>query len=90
MTVGLLSNPVEVLTDGGSTGGLLVMAGGKLAAVLIHVRADETGEDEGTDGWYVEAGFGPCSILVTLPPQVFADEQAALNWVAHQIDEHLS
>ena len=88
MTSNLEAHPVEVLTDGGSSGGKLVLVEGKLAAVLIEVRPEETGDSGSPGGWYVEAGFGPCGILMTLPPRVFPDEAEAMEWIGRQIEEH--
>jgi hypothetical protein len=86
MTSNLETMPLDVLTDGGSAPGILVLADGKLAAVLVRVRPEETGEPEPhAGGWYVEAGFGPCGILMTLTPQVFADDREALDWVSQQL-----
>lgn len=87
MTTELEARPLKILTDGGSSEGKLVLAGGMLAAVLIYVGAGETGEQDLEGGWYVEAGFGPCGILMTLPPQVFAEETEALEWIRHQLGE---
>jgi hypothetical protein len=86
MSARLESHPVEVLTDGGSSGGRLVLAEGKLVAVLVRVEGGETGEPGSAGGWYVEAGFGPCGILMTLPPQVFPEEAEAMAWIGQQLE----
>lgn len=84
----LETRALSVLTDGGSRDGLLVLAEGKLAAVLIQIGADETGVPGSQGGWYLEAGFGPCGILMTLPPDVFSQEREALDWVEKRVREH--
>ena len=38
------TSPVDVLVDGGSSSGRLVMAGGKLVAVIVRVTAAEVGD----------------------------------------------
>jgi len=81
----LETQSVEVLTDGGSKTGVLVLSGGKLAAVLIPVTANEAGRPDSTGGWYMEAGFGPCASLVTLQPDVFAQQRQALEWIRRRL-----
>ena len=80
------SNRVEVLVDGGSSDGRLVTAGGKLAAVLVKVTAAEVSDTAIEGGWFLEAGFGPCGILKTQPPDIFRSEDEALLWVERQLD----
>jgi hypothetical protein len=75
-----------VLADGGTRDGLLVLNDGTLAAVVVRVLAEESGD--GNEGWYLEAGFGPCSILMTLPPQVFRTREQAIDWISRQLEEH--
>ena len=81
--------PIEVLTDGGASDGHLAMVNGKLIAVFIHVLPSETGHN-GTspEGWYREAGFGPCSDLVTgKPPPTFNSLEEAASWIEKRIYE---
>jgi len=86
MTAPLLeTRTLEVLTDGGSRHGVLVLSEGKLAAVLIRVEGEETGQPGSAGGWYLEAGFGPCGNLVTLQPDVFADQSQALDWICGRL-----
>lgn len=84
MTI-LETRSVEVLTDGGSKIGVLVLSEGKLAAVLIPVTGKESGRSDSEGGWYLEAGFGPCGGLVTLQPDVFAQQAQALDWIRKQL-----
>lgn len=75
---------LDVLNDGGKREGYLVLANGALAAVLIAVTEEDTG---GGAGWYVEAGFGPCSALRVLDPPVFPDLADVADWVHRQIEQ---
>lgn len=77
---------VEVLVDGGSRPGRIVTADGKLAAILVHVSAADQGRPSARAGWYLEAGFGRCSALLTRSPEPFASERDALLWVSAQVD----
>lgn len=78
------TSTVEVLVDGGSSDGRLVMAGGKLAAVLVRVSAAEVSDTATEGGWFLEAGFGPCGALKVSAPGVFRHEADALRWVEAQ------
>ena len=78
---------VDVLVDGGSSDGRLVMAGGKLAAVLVRVSAAEISDTATEGGWFLEAGFGPCGALKVPVPEVFSSEREALLWVETQTRE---
>ncbi len=82
------SNRVAVLVDGGSSDGRLVMAGGKLAAVLVRVTAAEVSDTATEGGWFLEAGFGPCGLLRTPAPEIFRSEGDALLWVERQLGQH--
>ena len=74
--------PIPVMTDGVIAEGHLVLADGSLIAVFTPVSLDDL-EDGGhhAHGWFLEAGFGPCSSLKTIKPEVFADLEQALEWV---------
>jgi hypothetical protein len=84
MTDTIASEQIEVLVDGGSSEGRLVSLRHKLVAVLVRVSAAEAGTGGG-GGWFLEAGFGPCSILKTQAPDVFRSEDEALLWIEHQL-----
>jgi DNA-binding NtrC family response regulator len=57
---------------------------GKLIGVLIPVTAEEHGEG-GTGGWYLEAGFGPCSSIAGPTPAVFTDLNEAEHWFSAKL-----
>ena len=78
----ILLKPMPVMTDGVVAEGQLVLADGSLVAVFTPVSPEdlEDGEDH-ADGWFLEAGFGPCSSLKTIKPDVFADLEEAIEWV---------
>ena len=78
---------VSVMTDGGGHEGHLVLAAGHLVAVLSRVTAEETlGEREQIEGWFLEAGFGPCGPLMSVTPPVFTDLEEALAWVRTKLE----
>jgi hypothetical protein len=78
----ILFQRIDVLTDGGALEGRLALAQGQLVAVLVHVTAEETAAG---DGWYREAGFGPCSDLVVENPPVFESLEKAAAWIDERI-----
>ncbi|WP_299637681.1 hypothetical protein [Devosia sp.] len=77
---------MEVLVDGGSRQGLLVLEDGKLAAVFVLIDAAETGKPTVSGGWYLEAGFGPCGQLISAQPDVFPVEDDALRWTEQRLN----
>ena len=78
---------ISVMTDGGGHEGHLVLAAGHLVAVLSRVTAEETlGEREQIEGWFLEAGFGPCGPLMSVTPPVFTDLEEALAWVRTRLE----
>ena len=82
---------ISVMADGGGHEGHLVLAAGHLVAVLSRVTAEETlGEWEQIEGWFLEAGFGPCSILMTTSPAVFRTLEEAIVWVQERLEAELS
>jgi hypothetical protein len=84
-------HPVSIMTDGGSSEGRLVFAGGDLVAVLARVTASETaGDERHAGGWFLEAGFGPCGDLMTVAPPVFATLDEALRWIRGRLRARLS
>jgi hypothetical protein len=79
--------PISVMADGGAHEGLLVLAANQLVAVLSRVTAEETlGEREQVEGWFLEAGFGPCGPLMSVTPPVFADVEEAIAWVRARLN----
>lgn len=83
--------PIPVLCDGGSHEGRLVLFGEDLVAVLVWVTDRETrGGEPHAEGWFLEAGFGPCGSLMTITPPVFPNLDDALEWVRERLDARLS
>jgi hypothetical protein len=82
---------MPVMADGGRHEGQLVLADGQLVAVFTCVTPEETaGGQEQAGGWFLEAGFGPCSSLISAPPPVLADLEAAVSWVRTRLDSGLT
>jgi hypothetical protein len=82
----IILQTVSVRTDGGSHEGRLVFSDNDLVAVFASVTAEENaGSQTGKGGWFLEAGFGPCSILMTTPPAVFQTIEEAISWVQEQL-----
>ena len=50
--------PIPVMTGSQDHEGLLVLAGGQLAAVLVHLSDEMHAEERGR--WFLETGFGRC------------------------------
>ncbi|HEV2566211.1 MAG TPA: hypothetical protein VGU19_14125 [Microvirga sp.] len=85
----LLAMPV--MADGGRHEGRLVLANGQLVAVFTLVTPEETvGGQERAGGWFLEAGFGPCSALISAGPPVLATLDEAVNWVRARLDNGLA
>ena len=84
--------PMSVMVDGGSHEGRLILADGSLVAVFARVTPDETaGSGRQTEGWFLEAGFGPCGDLMTVRPPVFLTLEEAVDWVRETLATgHLS
>lgn len=83
--------PVSVLSDGGGHEGRLVFSDDDLVAVFAKVSEEENaGSPRCTGGWFLEAGFGPCSILMTSRTSVFPTLDEALAWVRERLDTGLS
>lgn len=76
----LLLRPVAVHTGCADEEGRLVLADGRLVAVLVRL------EDEAHAGlagaWHLEAGFGPCAVAV---PPAFSGLDAARVWVTRRL-----
>jgi len=78
--------PISVRTDGGSREGWLVLDNTHLVAVFTRVTAEEfsAGQNQ-AEGWFLEAGFGPCGPLMTSEPPVFASLEEAREWVCGRL-----
>ena len=77
---------LEIFVGHGSRTGRSAYSAGSLVGILIPVTAEEEGES-GTGGWYLEAGFGPCSPMNVGPPPIFADLDQAATWFADKLAE---
>jgi hypothetical protein len=83
--------PMSVMIDGGAHDGQLVLANGHLVAVLSRVTREETAGGGGQpEGWFLEAGFGPCGPVASIRPPVFADVEEAIAWVRNRLNAELS
>ena len=72
--------PTRVATGSADEEGQLVLADGRLVAVLVRL-ADAT--HAGLVGsWFLEAGFGPCAASKA---PTFASLEAAAGWVERQL-----
>jgi hypothetical protein len=82
---------ISVMIDGGAHDGQLVLSDGHLVAVLSRVTAEETTGGRGqAEGWFLEAGFGPCGLLMSVSPPVFAEMEEAIAWVRNRLDAGIS
>ncbi len=83
--------PMPVLADGGRHEGQLVLADGQLVAVFTWVTPEEAaGGPDQAGGWFLEAGFGPCSSLLSATPPVLATLDEAVTWVRIRLDSGLT
>lgn len=81
MPVELLLHPMPVHTGSGDQDGQLVLADGRLVAVLV--RLDDTSHAGLVGAWFLEAGFGPCAHVVA---PIFRDLDMAQSWIRQQFD----
>ena len=81
MPVELLLHPMPVHTGSGDQDGQLVLADGRLVAVLV--RLDDTSHAGLVGAWFLEAGFGPCAHVVA---PIFRDLDMARSWIRQQFD----
>ncbi len=81
MALNLLLQPVRVATGSADEDGRLVLADGRLVAVLVQL-ADEIHAGQ-VGSWHLEAGFGPCAAEV--PSPTFESLDAARAWVERQL-----
>ena len=81
MALSLLVQPMRVATGSADEDGRLVLANGRLVAVLVRL-ADEIHAGR-VGSWYLEAGFGPCAAEV--PSPTFGSLDAAKAWVERQL-----
>jgi len=76
------------MTDGGSQEGRLVLSHGRLVAVFVKVTLEEIAGGDHAEGWFLEAGFGPCGSLVTVRPPVFPSLDEATRWVQQRLADN--
>jgi hypothetical protein len=82
---------MPVMADGGSHEGQLILADGQLVAVFARVTPEETAGGRGQmEGWFLEAGFGPCGSLMSARPPVLADLDEAVTWVRARLENGLT
>lgn len=75
--------PILVDTDSPDEKGCLVLANGRLVAVLVRVISTGIEQDrKERPGWQMEAGFGRCAVAV-LP--LFATLGDAVAWAREQL-----
>ncbi|HEY0523672.1 MAG TPA: hypothetical protein VGD08_09795 [Stellaceae bacterium] len=71
--------PIRIDTGSVDTDGRLVLAGGRLVAVLVRL-GDETHIDT-HNSWFLEAGFGALSGEA----QVFRTVEHAVDWIGRRL-----
>ena len=90
-TLNISLQSISVMSDGGSHEGRLVFSDADLVAVFAKVSAEENADGRnGNGGWFLEAGFGPCSILMTHQPPVFPILEEAIAWVRERLESGLA
>jgi len=82
MALNLVVEPVRVATGSADEDGRLVLADGRLVAVLVRL-ADEIHAGR-VGSWFMEAGFGPCADAETALP-AFTGLGAMLAWIEHRL-----
>jgi len=76
----LILESMPVNTGSHDDDGRLVLADGRLVAVLVRLADQAHAEQSGA--WFLEAGFGPCA-CAQFP--VFDTLEIARNWVRRQL-----
>jgi len=77
---GLLLQPVPVHTGSGDEDAQLVLADGRLVAVLVRLADPMHGSLVGR--WFLEAGFGPCAAGMG---SVFDSLDSAQLWILRHV-----
>ncbi len=80
MPPALIFQPIPVSTRSNDEDGRLVLADGRLVAVLVRLAGQEHGELRG--GWFLEAGFGCCAVRA---PDVFRTLAHAEPWIEQRL-----
>lgn len=76
----LLIQPMRVATRSADEDGRLVLADGRLVAILV--RLADAAHAGMAGSWFLEIGFGPCT---TATHPVFRDLDAAQDWICRQV-----
>lgn len=76
MVPAVLLQPIRVATRSADEDGRLVLADGRLVAVLA--RLADTAQGKLVGSWYLEVGFGACAAT---RPLVFDTFEAAQAWI---------
>ena len=75
--------PILVNTASTDEKGCLVLADGRLIAVLVRVSGNSLEQDrEKLSGWHMDAGFGCCAVPV---PPLFGMLADAVAWMRAQL-----
>lgn len=77
---GLVASPISVATGSNDREGVLIFSNGLLVAVLVRLQDEAHEELRGS--WWLEAGFGPCSVV---GPPLFSDLAEAKDWIGTQL-----
>ena len=76
--------PILVNTASPDEKGYLVLANGRLVAVLVRLASTGREQDkEKLSGWHMEVGFGPCAVTVS---PLFNTLGNAVAWMRKQLD----
>lgn len=77
---------VTVAHDGKTADGFMICVDDALVAVVTHL--ERVAPDEPDDGWFLEAGFGPCEVAPASNP-VFRSPDEARAWVLRRVERAL-
>lgn len=76
--------PIRVETGSSEEDGRLVLADGKLVAVLVHLSSEHP-QSKLQGQWFVEAGFGP----IFEKYEAFPTFEDAVAWVRQTVEDRL-
>ncbi len=85
MSATLTLQSIQVATGSSDEEGMLVLAAGRLIAVLVRLSADHR-ESKLQDRWFLEVGFGNLGAGLT---PTFADLDEARAWIARRLPADL-
>jgi CheY-like chemotaxis protein len=81
MSYAVTFDPIYLATRRGDEDALLVLAGERLAAILVRISPEDN--EAGETGWWLESGFGPCQ----MEGLVFPTLMAAEAWVRERLQQ---